>query len=725
MRRQWTLFACLGALAVLAASCTVNIWGLNNFGQVGDGTTTNAASPVPIEQPLWSQVSAGRAHTCGLGNVGSLWCWGDDNFEQQGNGTGATGNVYTPTAVDTATNWNSVATGWGHTCATKSNGELWCWGNNTYAQVGLSGTETRAVPERVEPLETWRTVSAGVYHTCAITTVNELSCWGRNTSGQVGNGATSLFGGTAPYRHTGSDWASVSAGERHTCATKANGTLWCWGSDSLGQMGNGSASSTSILVPTQVGAATDWTQVEAGYDHVCGTRALGDLYCWGRSTAGQVGNGVAGNYVHSVTAIAIGTTWADLSAGAEHTCGLRTAGTVWCWGRDAYGQIGHDSATGSYSTTPTQLDVGAGWVSIELGEHHSCALKNNDRMWCWGETVGGRAGLGEMADAQRAEPVNPVWTDIAAGASHSCRRGESGSVWCWGGNSDGQLGSGDTTDRAAPDRVFVQWDERYDEIDARGNNTCAVRDNSDLYCWGDNSQGQIGDGTTTDRPTKTLVLASVAQVSTGSHTCAVRLDGTLWCWGWNNTGQVGDGTTTSRSSPTQIGVATNWASVSTGSQHTCGLTVGGTLSCWGNGSNGEIGNSSTADQLTPTPVNGATSWTSVAAGNGHTCATVNDLDVLCWGLNVYGEVGDGTTTSRVAPTLVLSGVNAVESVTTGDFHSCAVTVHGLVRQLYCWGANYVGQIGDGTTTGRPSPAPIATSIWQVAAGGNHTMSTHF
>jgi len=237
--------------------------------------------------------------------------------------------------------------------------------------------------------------------------------------------------------------------------------------------------------------------------------------------------------------------------------------------------------------------------------------------------------------------------------------------------------------------------------------TCAINASKSLYCWGGNTSGQVGDGTVEQRLSPKQIGSSGAWASVatgGAHTCAVTTGKSLYCWGWNDSGQIGDGSTgTNRLTPKKIGTSGAWASVSAGGLHTCAVTTGKSLYCWGFNQYGQVGDGTeTTPRPSPRKVGTSGAWTGVSAGYVHTCATSTGKSLYCWGSNFEGQVGDGTTAERHAPKKIgSSGVWGLADA--GFLHTCAISTG---KSLYCWGDNDYGQIGDGTDTNRLSPKKI-------------------
>ncbi|MGD0167484.1 MAG: hypothetical protein ABSC51_09400 [Gaiellaceae bacterium] len=374
------------------------------------------------------------------------------------------------------------------------------------------------------------------------------------------------------------------------------------------------------------------SQVSAGGFHTCALRNDGAVECWGLNTSGQLGNNSTTNSSSPVMVSNL-TTATQISAGKYHTCAVRTDGTVWCWGDNTYGQLGNNSTANS--STPVQV----------LG-------------------VGGTGYLTGVAE-------------VSADGNISCARLTSGGVRCWGHNQYGQLGNNTTTDQHTPVNVVGVGGTgtlaNVIDIDAGANQACALISGGTVDCWGYNGDGQLGNGTTTDSHVPVQVvgvggtgyLSNVTQISGGRlHACALVSGGTVYCWGDNGNGELGDGTTTNRSTPVPAGSISTAAAVSAGEYHSCATLSDGTAQCWGAAAYGQVGDGTTSDTSTPVTVIGPGGYgvlsgiANVSAGGAdinetydyeHSCALMADSTVVCWGQNNYGQLGDGTTTMSISP----------------------------------------------------------------------------
>jgi alpha-tubulin suppressor-like RCC1 family protein len=349
---------------------------------------------------------------------------------------------------------------------------------------------------------------------------------------------------------------------------------------------------------------------------------------------------------------------------------------------------------------------------VALGAYHTCARKVDGSLWCWGLNDSGQLGDGTTVNKSSPAQVTALGTtvaEVALGERHTCARKTDGTLWCWGYNIFGQLGDGSTTNRSSPVQVTALG-TTVAEVALRGLHSCARKTDDSLWCWGYNIYGQLGDGTTTDRSTPVAVTtlgATVAEVALGSrHTCARRTDATLWCWGRNAYGELGDGTTTNRSTPVEVTVlGTTVAEVALAGHHSCARKNDATLWCWGQNASGQVGDGTTVQKNSPVEVTALGATVALpAAGEDHTCARKTDATLWCWGYNFYGQLGDGTTTNKSTPVEVTALGTTVADAALGSTHSCARKTDG---QLSCWGYNAYGQLGDGTTTSKATPTAIA------------------
>ncbi len=585
-------------------------WGDNGYHQLGADVGNESGVPVPVDDTrVWTQVAAGREHACALAGQ-ELYCWGEADGGRLGRGT--QDDELTPALV--AGSWRAIAAGYFHTCAiSEVDRSLWCWGFNDTGQVG-STEPFELEPHLVDGERQWEELSAGGFHTCAITTDGELYCFGEGLSGELGDGERQRYDSPMPVGAPDGDtgWSSVSAGGEHTCAAALGGALWCWGANGDGQVGNGEMVDEREPVLT---AAPRWLQVSAGPDFTCARATdiapMVEVQCWGNGRVGQLGDGDPAYRVEP-TPIDVGQMiWSEVHAGGEHACAIASTHALVCWGANDSGQLGTDDI--DPRLLPTEPDDGSNcWADLATGSLHTCALVDPE---CDGEIAN--------------------------------------DIFCWGNDRDQQLGNGgDTTDALTPTLVTsaqANWTGVY----AGGAHTCATKASS-LWCWGDNQAGEAGVGTDDPNVPAPIMIDSgewsevAMSPAFPGHTCGIR-GGAVLCWGENSDGQIGD--SPDRRSPFLVpGLGTfQQISVCAGDFHSCAVDANATLRCWGGNARGQLGNNSVESATTPVTIPGA--WSQVSCGGEHTCAVGSDEAVRCWGRNQEGQLGNGKVTPAV-PTRV-------------------------------------------------------------------------
>jgi alpha-tubulin suppressor-like RCC1 family protein len=450
------------ALAIRSDN-TLWAWGLGTSGQLGDGTVANKSSPTQIGTSSWLQVSAGDLHSLGIQADKSLWAWG----------AGAAGQLG---ALTESKSWVQIAQGNGYTIAKRNDGTIWSWGTNTNGPLATSDTLNRSSPTQIGT-SSWSQVFVSISSTYAgaIKGDGTLYAWGLNSSGQLGDGTT--INRSSPVqvleKMSAMSWIGVSGGNDSTVGITTDGKLWGWGA----------AAGLTIAPP-----AFSWSQISQNSTRTIAIRNDGMLFTWGLNNAGQLG---IGDSVNRSSPVQVGySSWSLVSTGASHTLAVRSDGTLFAWGLNSSYQLG---IIDSYNrSSPTQVGTSS-WSQISAGDFHSTGIANN-LLYAWGLGTSGQ--LGELTE-------NLSWTSIDAGTLGATGVSGSGSLFTWGSNSFGALGTLDTLNRSSPVQTTASsWTQSAVGVDSM----LATDISGAPYTWGRNNSGQLGDGTTFNRSYPTQIL---------------------------------------------------------------------------------------------------------------------------------------------------------------------------------------------------------------------------
>jgi len=702
-------------------------WGRNSSGQLGTGDNNDRLTPTHVEI-VFSQVAIAAGAEYSLAIIdGELYSWGLNMYGQLGLGDYVT--RLSPTRVGVKNDWISIAAGM-HSLAINSDGELWAWGWNSAGQLGLGHYTNRNAPTRVGNKSNWKTIAVDNSHSLAINDENELWVWGRNDIGQLGLG--SIVNQTEPQKVTSParNWQAIAAGDRQTLAITTDGELWACGSNNIGQLGIGSTPlSTTTFV--RVGDKSNWASVATDSFFAVGINSAGEMYSWGQNSIGELGLGYTSESMRTPQRIGLNSNWTAIAVGSIHTLAINSNGELFSWGRGNGSQLGQLGLGDIVAVnSPTRIGTASNWRLACADWKHSMAVNSKGQIFSWGSNSFGHLGLGDTIPRLIPMPVdfdpdrtaNDKSTMIAAGFYSSFAIIE-GKLYGWGRNSNGELGLGGKSPSVIkPTRVGYADD--WKEIAVGDTHALAVNEYGELYSWGSNDYGQLGQGdsgfnTYRDTPTQIGTATNWLRVAAGEyHSLAIKTNGELYAWGRGNDGQLGLTDWLDANEPKRVGGSNNWVAVAAGFHFSLAVNAAGELWSWGRNNYGELGIESNVNKNEPVRVGTKNDWIKIDAGYSHSLAINSGGELYSWGRNGQGQLGLKDNNNRDKPILV--GDNW-KTVTGGSYHTLAVTDDD---KLYSWGSNNHSQLGFGDTTNRNEPSRVGVeSNWvKAAAGYNHSLA---
>jgi alpha-tubulin suppressor-like RCC1 family protein len=356
-------------------------------------------------------------------------------------------------------------------------------------------------------------------------------------------------------------YTSIDGGQSHACGLASSGQLYCWGRNAVGQLGDSTAVNSAVPV-TVFQLAVTFTSFTAGQQHNCALTSAGQAYCWGYNADSRLGDSTTTLPLRPVPVLPLGAVaFTSLSAGNAHTCGTTSSGQAYCWGTNSWGQIGDSTTVSPFFPSAVRQQPGVSFTQVAAGNNFTCALDSSGQAWCWGYAAGGALGNNSISTRRFpvtvSQPVGVTFTGIFTEYDHVCAVDTGGQAWCWGNNAWSQLGDNTTTTRKVPTAVQQPAGVTFTQLALGSISTCGLTSAGQAYCWGGNSNGQLGNGTTTASALPVAVsqpagvtFTSIKAESAG--VCGLDGNGQTWCWGRNTWGELGDGSTTQRTTPVAV-----------------------------------------------------------------------------------------------------------------------------------------------------------------------------
>jgi alpha-tubulin suppressor-like RCC1 family protein len=490
------------------------------------------------------------------------------------------------------------------------------------------------------------------------------------------------------------------------------GSLWLWGLNTSGQLGDGTNTNKSSPVQTVAGG-TNWKQVSTDRLMSAAIKTDGTLWTWGSNSNGALGDNTIVDKSSPVQTVAGGTNWKQVSTDSTCIGAIKTDGTLWMWGNANTGMLGDNTIVNKSSPVQT-VAGGTNWKQLSIGFQSVAAIKTDGTLWTWGTCESGRLG-DDQAVANRSSPVQTVaggtnWKQVASGDALTAAVKTDGTLWTWGSNEDGQLGDNTRTSRSSPVQTIASG-YNWKQVSCGYRRIGAVKTDGTLWMWGSNSSGALGYGAFTGPRSSPVQTVSGGnnwkQVDLGIlTTAAVKTDGSLWTWGYNFYGQLGDGTTTSKSSPVQtVAGGTNWKQVTTNEGNLSGTTAGiyfydaGNLYPGGGGGGGEFSATISSNEANLS----LATWAEANGWDGSSAATITiGSGVYIWSdsNNTAALILGGTWPGGV--TLINNGVimgkggsgtPAVAGAGSGGSAIVLGTNATIVNNGYILGGGGAGQAG--------------------------------
>ena len=672
-----------------------------------------------------------------LDRKGTAFGWGYNNKGNLGDNTTIDPRVTPVSVAGTVKTFCEISGGGQHVLGIDKNGRLWGWGYNSNGQLGDNSITNRCTPVSVAgAVKTFCKISGGYRYSVAIDKNGRAWGWGYNSQGQLGDNSitsrltpVSVLGGVKTF-------CKISAGLNVTAAIDKNGRAWGWGLNGYGQIGDNSI--TSRLTPVSVlGGVKTFCKISAGLNVTAAIDKNGRAWGWGFNGSGQLGDNSTTSRITPVSVAGVIKTFCKIAAGdltGNFSFGIDKNGKAWAWGGNSDGLLGNNTHDTVVSvSTPVAVYGNKTFCQISAGSAIAYAIDKNNRLWAWGR----RVRLGNNDLGYKCTPVAVVgalktFCAVGANANNSGGIDKNGRLWMWGRDEVRQLGDNSLLSQQHTPISVLGVVKTFCKISVGGGSNVGIDKNGQVWCWGANSSGQLGDNTTSSRATpvsivgttKTFCKISVGigvfvRVAVQTTTVAIDKNGKAWGWGRNSSGQVGNNSIANSLTPVSVvGTTKTFCEISTSGFHSVAIDKNGRAWGWGYNNGGQLGNNSTTSRLTPVSVLGAIkTFCKIASASNHTAAIDKNGRAWSWGQNTVGQLGDNSITSRLTPVSVAGAIKTFCEISCGGSSSVAIDKNG---RAWGWGLNG-GVLGLGDlVSSYITPVSIAGAIktfCKISMGG--------
>ena len=715
-----------------------------------DRGAEKTATRVTIDKPSLhnvKQISAGKDFTLALDTQGRAFAWGDNNGRQLGNDTTTDSIMPVRVQKPAGVSFTRISAGDRHALALGDDGNTYAWGYNWNGRLGTGDLWSSGIPQLVNQPEgvVFTEISAGGFHNLAIGDDGKTYAWGANDTGQLGS-KTEQEWSEIPVLVNEPDevaFTQVSAGWYHSLAIGDDGNTYAWGQNSHGELGDDSAINALEPVIVQLPDGVRFIKVEAGQNYSLAIGDDGRTYAWGANYVGQLGTDAV-EYASAVPVVVQqpeGVAFTDITAGLQHSYARGDDGYIYSWGDNDYGQLGNGMAR-SNNFTPERVhhSEGVTYEQITAGNNHGVSVGRDGSIYTWGSSSGG--ALGRATDDFPAssipvivrQPDDVTFTLVSAGESHSLALGDDDNVYAWGANQYGEVGDGTVSTANVPVRVQLPEEIEITSLATGFGHSLALSADGRIFAWGHNFSGELGNGTTVSSSVPVLVEqpegVDFIQIAAGSsHSIALGDDGKTYAWGNNARNQLGNNATKYASwTPVQVTqpAGVTFTRITAGYEHNLATGNDGNTYAWGSDWYGELGNGPAPGSSSPVRVDmpDGVKVTDISAGYFNSVALGEDTNTYAWGSNSFGELGNGKTWNFSSPALVQQPDGVVfTKVSSGRNYVIAIGDDGMT---YAWGSNYDGQLGDGVGAKerRPHETEWNVEVTDVLFGGVSGTSLH-